>query len=103
VIDGPAGTLRPAAELLDPSSGRRLTLLTTQPGLQVYTANAFNGTAPAAAGQMLHRHDGIALEAQHFPDSPNQPGFPATLLRPGEVFRQSTVFGFDVVGEGVGA
>ena len=97
VINGPAGTLRPAAELIDPASGRRLLVSTTEPGIQVYTANNFNGSQPAADGQMLRQSDGIALETQHAPDSPNQPAFASTRLDPGQVFTSTTVFAFGVV------
>ena len=97
VIDGPAGTLRPAAELIDPASGRRLLVSTTEPGVQVYTANNFNGSQPAADGHLLRQGDGIALETQHAPDSPNQPAFPSTRLDPGQVFTSTTVFAFGVV------
>ncbi|WP_330340334.1 aldose epimerase family protein [Streptomyces sp. NBC_00557] len=76
------------AELHDPASGRTLTVSTTEPGLQLYTADHLG--EPFAPG------DGIALETQHFPDSPNQPRFPSTVLRPGEVFRSETVYGFGV-------
>ncbi|MDT9699598.1 aldose epimerase family protein [Streptomyces sp. P17] len=76
------------AELHDPSSGRVLTVSTTEPGLQLYTADHLS--EPFAPG------DGIALETQHFPDSPNQPDFPSTVLRPGEVFRSETVYAFSV-------
>jgi aldose 1-epimerase len=74
------------AELHDPTSGRVLTVATTEPGLQLYTADHL--TEPFAPG------DGVALETQHFPDSPNRPAFPSTVLRPGEVFRSETVYGF---------
>jgi aldose 1-epimerase len=73
-------------ELYDPASGRALTVATTEPGLQLYTADHLSG--PFSPG------DGIALETQHFPDSPNRPEFPGTVLRPGEVFRSETVYGF---------
>ncbi|WP_077795947.1 aldose epimerase family protein [Streptomyces sp. JHA26] len=76
----------PVAELYDPASGRVLTVATTEPGLQLYTADHLG--EPFAPG------DGIALETQHFPDSPNRPDFPSTVLRPGEVFRSETVYGF---------
>ncbi|MEW2154648.1 aldose epimerase family protein [Streptomyces sp. NPDC007189] len=76
------------AELHDPASGRTLTVSTTEPGLQLYTADHL--------GEPFAPCDGIALETQHFPDSPNQPGFPSTVLRPGEVFRSETVYGFGV-------
>lgn len=74
------------AELYDPASGRLLTVATTEPGLQLYTADHL--TEPFAPG------DGIALETQHFPDSPNRPEFPSTVLRPGETYRSETVYGF---------
>ncbi len=96
LIDGPAGSLRPAAELSDPVSGRRLLLSTTEPGVQVYTANNFNGTQPAGNGRLLRQGDGIALETQHVPDTPNQPAFPSTRLDPGQVFTSTTVFAFGV-------
>ncbi|BFO21152.1 galactose mutarotase [Streptomyces sp. KM77-8] len=73
-------------ELYDPASGRVLTVATTEPGIQLYTADHIG--EPFAPG------DGIALETQHFPDSPNRPEFPGTVLRPGEVFRSETVYGF---------
>ncbi|WP_046501808.1 aldose epimerase family protein [Streptomyces odonnellii] len=79
----------PAAELYDPVSGRVLTVTTTEPGLQLYTGDHFDGR-PYGPG------DGIALETQHFPDSPNRPAFPDTVLRPGEVFRSATTYRFGV-------
>jgi aldose 1-epimerase len=97
VIDGKAGELRPAAELIDPASGRRLVVSTTEPGVQVYTANGFNGTQLAANNRPLRQSDGIAFETQHYPDTPNQPSFPTTLLRPGEVFTSTTVYAFGIV------
>ncbi|MFD4608438.1 aldose epimerase family protein [Streptomyces sp. NPDC058440] len=87
VLDkGVTGEPVEVAELHDPASGRVLTVATTEPGLQLYTGDHL--PAPFAPG------DGIALETQHFPDSPNRPGFPSTELRPGEVFRSRTVYGF---------
>lgn len=76
------------AELYEPASGRVLTVATTEPGLQLYTADNI--------GEPFTPGDGIALETQHFPDSPNRPEFPSTVLRPGEVFRSGTVYGFGV-------
>lgn len=87
VLDkGVTATAQEVAELYDPSSGRVLTVATTEPGLQLYTGDHL--PEPFAPG------DGIALETQHFPDSPNRPEFPTTVLRPGEVFRSETVYGF---------
>ncbi|KUM81079.1 aldose epimerase family protein [Streptomyces curacoi] len=89
VLDkGVTASAEEAAELYDPSTGRTLTVATTEPGLQLYTADHLS--EPFAPGH------GIALETQHFPDSPNQPEFPSTVLRPGEVFRSETVYGFSV-------
>jgi aldose 1-epimerase len=87
VLDkGVTDTAEEVAELYDPASGRVLTVATTEPGLQLYTADHLG--EPFAPG------DGVALETQHFPDSPNRPEFPSTVLRPGEVFRSETVYGF---------
>ncbi|MEU2059105.1 aldose epimerase family protein [Streptomyces sp. NPDC013455] len=87
VLDkGVTGTAEEVAELYDPGSGRTLTVATTEPGLQLYTADHLSGPFLPGAG--------IALETQHFPDSPNRPEFPSTVLRPGEVFRSETVYGF---------
>ncbi|WP_372348998.1 aldose epimerase family protein [Streptomyces sp. KL116D] len=80
------------AELHDPASGRTVGVATTEPGLQLYTGDHFDAAVPFAPG------DGIALETQHFPDSPNRPEFPSTVLRPGEVFRSQTLYGFGVRG-----
>lgn len=89
VLDkGVTNTPVEVAELHDPASGRVLTVATTEPGLQLYTADHLG--APFGPGA------GIALETQHFPDSPNRPEFPSTELRPGEVFRSETVYGFSV-------
>jgi aldose 1-epimerase len=76
----------PRARLTHPASGRVLEIWTEEPGLTVYTANAFRGAYP--------RYSGVALEAEHFPDSPHHPAFPSTLLRPGEVLRSTTVYRF---------
>ena len=87
-------SLRLAARLADPSSGRSLEVRTTEPSLHVYTANWFSGRDSGAQGRPYGPHDGIALETQHLPDSPNRPAFPSTLLRPGETFRSTTVYRF---------
>jgi len=84
----------PALRLEDPGSGRVLEIVTTAPGLQVYTANAFDGSLRDEAGVPFHRHRAIALEAQHFPDSPHRPDFPSTVLRPGELYVSETRFRF---------
>ena len=91
VLNGGAAHAR-AASLRDPGSGRTLEVLTTEPGLQVYTGNHLHLAGVGKGGVPLRRWGGIALETQHFPDSPNQTSFPSTVLRPGETFRSSTIF-----------
>jgi aldose 1-epimerase len=88
LVGGVTQTPREVAELHDPASGRVLTVTTTEPGLQLYTADHL--PEPFTPG------DGVALETQHFPDSPNRPDFPSTVLRPGGVFRSQTAYGFGV-------
>ncbi len=90
------GALELAARVTDPASGRTLELLTTEPGVQVYSSNNFNGGNVSAAGTTFRATDGIALETQHYPDSPNKPNFPSTLLRPGETYSSATVMHFTV-------
>jgi aldose 1-epimerase len=85
--------LEPAAVLHDPRSGRTLTISTTEPGLQFYSGNFLNGTLVGTGGRIYRQSDGLALETQHFPNSPNEPRFPSTELRPGEVYDSTTVFG----------
>ncbi len=83
----------PACTLRDPGSGRVLEVSTTQPGVQLYTGNFLDGSE-SGRGRAYTRHSGLCLESQHYPDSPNQPGFPSTALRPGETYRQRTVYRF---------
>jgi aldose 1-epimerase len=90
--DGP--TL--AARLRDPASGRTLEILTTEPGIQFYSGNRVDRGIVAKDGHAYRRHGGLALEPQHFPDSPNQPAFPSTILRPGEEYTSRTVYRFGV-------
>jgi aldose 1-epimerase len=90
------GALELAARVTDPKSGRTLELSTTEPGVQVYSSNNLNGSIVSAAGTTIRAGDGIALETQHYPDSPNKPNFPSTLLRPGETYSSSTVMHFTV-------
>jgi aldose 1-epimerase len=92
VLRGAAGTLRPAARLRAPSSGRVLEVLTTQPGIQFYSGNFLDGSLVGPGGRCYRQGDGLCLETQHFPDSPNQPAFPSAVLRPGQVFRSTTVW-----------
>ena len=93
VLDGGPG-LRRAARLAEPMGGRVLEVWTTEPGLQVYSGNVLDGSVAGADGRAHGYRSGLALETQHFPDSPNQPGFPSTILRPGETYRSQTAFRF---------
>ncbi len=83
-----------AARVYEPTSGRVLEVSTTQPGVQFYTGNFLDGTVTGKHGHVYKRRYGLCLETQHFPDSPNHPDFPTTILKPGETFHQKTVFKF---------
>ena len=83
-----------AARLYEPTSGRVLEVLTSEPGLQFYAGNLLGATLTGSGGKLYRQSDGLALETQHFPDSPNQPNFPSTVLRPGETYETTTVFKF---------
>ncbi|MEU5179210.1 aldose epimerase family protein [Streptomyces longwoodensis] len=82
------------ATLRDPRSGRTLRIATDQPGLQFYSGNFLDGTLTGTSGRTYRQGDALCLETQHFPDSPNQPSFPSTVLRPGQTYRTSTVHTF---------
>ena len=84
----------PVARLYEPESGRLLLVTSTAPGLQLYTGNFLDGALVGKSGRPYVRRGGLCLETQHFPDSPNQPGFPSTVLRPGETYRQVTEYLF---------
>jgi aldose 1-epimerase len=93
VLRKPAGDPLPlAARMYDPASGRMLEVRTTEPGVQVYSANHLNGSLVSANGTTLRQGDGLALETEHYPNSPNEPRFPTTVLRPGQTLHSSTVF-----------
>jgi len=94
VIDKADGELGVVAELEDARSGRLLRLHSDQPGLQFYSGNFLDGSLVGRGGQRYAKHAGLCLEAQRFPDGPNQPSFPSAVLRPGEVYRQVTVLEF---------
>ena len=99
VLDGGrTGEPRPVAVLRHPGSGRVLTLSTTEPGIQVYSGNGLDGSLTGPSGRRYGRHSGVALETQHFPDSPNRGDYPSTVLRPGEEYRSCTVYDFGVPG-----
>ena len=101
VLDRPPGgqgNLVPAARVTDPVSGRVLEVATTEPGVQLYSGNQLDGSLTGTGGVAYGPRAGLCLETQHFPDSPNQPGFPSTVLRPGETYRSATVYRFGVSG-----
>jgi aldose 1-epimerase len=85
-----------AARLRDPVSGRQLTMSTTEPGIQFYSGNFLDGTLYGTSGRQYRQGDGLALETQHFPDSPNHANFPSTVLRPGQTYQSATVLAFSV-------
>jgi aldose 1-epimerase len=96
VLDGwnGDGSLRSAAVLHDPSSGRTMQVLTSEPGIQFYSGNFLDGSDLGKEGVVYEQRTGLCLETQHFPDSPNQPDFPSTVLRPGDTYRSTTVYRF---------
>jgi aldose 1-epimerase len=96
VLNGQAGTLRPAARVVEPKSGRVLEILTTEPGVQFYTGNFLDGTLRGKGGKVYRQRYGFCLETQHFPDSPNQPAFPSTVLKSGDHYRTTTVYRMSV-------
>ncbi len=97
VLNGQNGTMKLAAKVVDPDSGRTLTVTTTEPGVQFYTGNFIkDGELTGTGGQKYAYRGGLCLETQHFPDSPNHPKFPTTLLQPGKTMRSETVFSFGV-------
>ena len=83
-----------AATLYDPASGRRMEVLTQEPGLQVYTANFLDGILVGKSGRPYLKRSAVCLETQHYPDSPNKGNFPNTILRPGEVYQTRTIYRF---------
>jgi aldose 1-epimerase len=94
VLDSGGKSLALAARVYEPDSGRVMEVSTTQPGIQLYTANYLDGSLVGKGGRVYSRHCALCLETQHFPDSVNQPKFPITVLRPGEQYRQTTVHRF---------
>jgi aldose 1-epimerase len=85
-----------AARAVEPRSGRTLEVATTEPGVQFYTGNFLDGTIKGKGGQVYNQRAGFCLETQHFPDSPNKPNFPSSILEPGKEYRTTTVFTFGV-------
>lgn len=94
VLDRHGSGLELAARVREPSSGRVLEVLTDQPGMQFYSGNFLDGTLIGTSGHMYRQSDGFALETQHYPDSPNHPNFPSTVLAPGELYKTTTIYRF---------
>ena len=94
VLNHPAGRLDVIARVSEPVTGRVLEVLTTEPGVQLYSGNFLDGTIRGKGGQVYHKHSGFSLETEHFPDSPHHPQFPTVTLKPGEVRRSTTIFRF---------
>ncbi len=96
VLDRTGSDLELAARVSEPTSGRTLEMRTTEPGIQFYSGNFLDGTIKGKGGKVYPYRGGFCLETQHYPDSPNQPSFPSTILRPGQEYRTRTVFTFGV-------
>ena len=94
VLNHPIGRLDVIARVSEPTTGRVLEVLTTEPGVQFYTGNHLNGTVKGKGGEIYQKRSGFCLEAQHFPDSPNHPQFPTVALKPGAVYRNTIIFRF---------
>ena len=99
VLDHEAGSLDLAARVYEPTTGRVMEVHTTQPAVQCYTGNMMPDTLPGKGRQAYVRRGGMCLETQHYPDSPNQPSFPSTVLEPGDAYAETTVFRFSAVAE----
>jgi aldose 1-epimerase len=96
VLNRQGSGLQLAARVVEPKTGRTLDIATTEPGIQFYSGNFLDGKLTGKAGAVYRHRTGFCLETQHFPDSPNQPTFPSTILKPGEEYRTRTVFTFGV-------
>ena len=94
VLEDFDGSLRPAARLYEPDSGRVLEILTTEPGIQFYSGNFLDGSLIGKGGIAYEQYAGLCLEPQHFPDAPNHANFPSTVLRPGEVYKHVSRYRF---------
>jgi aldose 1-epimerase len=94
VLNGKMGVLQQAARVVEPTTGRVLTVETTQPGVQFYSGNFLDGTLHGKQGHVYNKHSGFCLETQHFPDSPNHPKFPTSELKPGQTYHEVTIFSF---------
>ncbi|HUR08975.1 MAG TPA: aldose epimerase family protein [Nonomuraea sp.] len=97
VLDSRGHGLELAAKVVEPDSGRVLEVITDQPGLQFYSGNFLDGTLRGTSGHLYPKRSGFALESQHFPDSPNHENFPSTVLRPGDIYRTTTIYAFSTM------
>jgi len=95
VLNRKGDGLQLAARVVEPKSGRTLEVSTSEPGLQFYSGNFLDGSLKGK-GAVYNRRNGLCLETQHFPDSPNKPSFPTTILKPGDTYRSQTVLTFGV-------
>ncbi|MDP4260970.1 MAG: aldose epimerase family protein [Bacteroidota bacterium] len=97
ILNKSGNALEKVAGLYEPNSGRYLEVFTTEPGIQFYSGNFLDGTlTDTKKGQKYVKHGALCLETQHFPDSPNEPAFPNTILKPGETYKQTTIYKFSV-------
>lgn len=94
ILNNNEGAMRPAASVTAPASGRVMDVLTTEPAIQFYSGNFLDGSNKGKKGCVYHKHYGFCLETQHYPDSPNHPSFPSTILKPGERYRHYTIYKF---------
>ncbi|MGD8500376.1 MAG: aldose epimerase family protein, partial [Phycisphaerales bacterium] len=94
VLDDYNGSMRMVASVYEPTTGRVMEVHTTEPGLQFYSGNFLDGTITGKGGTVYHKRYGFCLETQHFPDSPNKPDFPSTVLKPGEKYTSRTIYRF---------
>jgi len=101
VLRKPLGELGLAARVYEPTSGRVLEVLTTEPGLQFYTGNFLDGSNVGKGGQAYQFRTGFCMEPQHYPDSPNKPHFPSVVLKPGQTYRNTIIYRFSVAGDKV--
>ncbi|CAN5415983.1 galactose mutarotase [soil metagenome] len=96
VLDDSSDTLKLAAELTESQSGRKLSVYTTEPAIQFYSGNFLDGSLQGPDGTSFEQYSGLCLEPQHYPNSPNEPSFPSTILRPGETYESSIVYEFSL-------
>lgn len=96
ILNKPERAFGPVASIREPVTGRTVDVFSTEPGVQLYTGNFLDGAFIGHGEKKYKKHFGVCLETQHFPDSPNQPSFPSVVLRPGEKYKQHTVYRFGV-------